>query len=294
MPDDEERRMSAEVKLVWPLSGRWLVFAISLIFAASCPLVVRAQSPPPNIQYTNKAVDLGLRGNLTVNPSTRALEIQVPLGGYAGRAGFNVPIAISYSSKVHRIKYEGYNPGQYDSYGHPLGNGYTLVSDRFAEYSSAGWTTTVGFRGKDSSAGVELYWPQSGQPADTSLQCNQQQDPFTPMECATIDRMLFRMPDGSTHELRSTDQPRFHNDPILDNYYSVDGSRMRYQSSTQTLFMAYGSRYIMGANPKYVDRNGNTITNTDTLARSILNPPMAGTGFNGGAPGDYSYSLPVV
>src|SRR5260370_10462877 len=162
MPDDEERRMSAEVKLVWPLSGRWLVFAISLIFAASCPLVVRAQNPPPNIQYTNKAVDLGLRGNLTVNPSTRALEIQIPLGGYAGRAGFNVPIAISYSSKVHRIKYEAYNPGTY-TYNGPIGDGYTLVSDRFGEYSSAGWTTTIGFPLQDLTAQGETY-NMSGQP----------------------------------------------------------------------------------------------------------------------------------
>src|SRR5260370_10996065 len=106
------------------------------------------------------------------------------------------------------------------------------------------------------------------------------------MECATIDRMLFRMPDGSTHELRSTDQPRFHNDPLIDNYYSVDGLRMRYQRSTQTLFMADGSRYILDANPRYIDRNGNTITNTDTLGRAISNP-LAGTG-------DYAYSLPGV
>src|SRR6266446_10556997 len=127
MPDDEETSMSAERKrILWPLSGRWLVFAISLIFAASCPLAVRAQNPPPNVQYTNKAVDLGLRGNLTVHPSTRALEIQIPLGGYAGRAGFNVHIAINYSSKVHRIKYYAYNPGTY-SYTGPIGDGYTMV-----------------------------------------------------------------------------------------------------------------------------------------------------------------------
>jgi len=279
MPDDEETSMSAERKrILWPLSGRWLVFAISLIFAASCPLVVRAQNPPPNVQYTNKAVDLGLRGNLTVNPSTRALEIQIPLGGFAGRAGFNVPIAISYSSKVHRIKYEGYNPGHYTSSGVPIGDGYTLVSDRFAEYSSAGWTSSVGFPVQDYSATGEPY-DMFGMAVGSGGQC-----PGYP--CLTVDRLLFRMPDGSTHELRSTDQPRFPNDPLLDNYYSVDGSRMRYQSSTQTLFLADGSRYILDANPKYIDRNGNTITNTDTLGRAISNP-LAGTG-------DYAYSVPGV
>src|SRR3989442_3101518 len=125
--------MSVQSKrIVWPPRTLWLV---SMLLIASYPLAVRAQNAPPNVQYTNKAVDLGLRGNLTVNPSTRALEIQIPLGGYAGRAGFNVPIAISYSSKVHRIKYEAYNPGTY-TYNGPIGDGYTLVSDRFGEYSS--------------------------------------------------------------------------------------------------------------------------------------------------------------
>src|SRR3979490_1727922 len=106
--------MSAKCKrIMGPLARFWPFFACSVLLTALYPLVVRAQTP--NVQYTNKAVDLGLRGNLTVNPSTRALEIQIPLGSYAGRAGFNTPIAISYSSKVHRIKYEGYNPGHYTS-----------------------------------------------------------------------------------------------------------------------------------------------------------------------------------
>jgi RHS repeat-associated protein len=269
----------------WRRWRRQLIVNICLILAAFCPLEVQAQNPAPNVQYTNKAVDLGLRGNVTVNPSTRALEIQIPFANYAGRAGFNVPIAVSYSSKVHRMKYEAFNPGHYSSSGQPFGDGYTLVSDRFAEYSSAGWTTSVGFPVQDLTAQGEKY-NMFGQAVGADGQCQG--------TCLTIDRILFRMPDGSTHELRSSDQPRSPSDPILDNYYSVDGARMRYQSSTQTLFMADGSRYILGASPKYVDRNGNTITDTDTLGRAISIPPMAGTGINGGAPGDYPYSLPGV
>ncbi|MGH9872553.1 MAG: RHS repeat-associated core domain-containing protein [Pyrinomonadaceae bacterium] len=255
------------------------------------PESVLGQNPPPNVQYTNKAVDLGLRGNLTVNPSTRAIEIQIPLGSYTGRAGFNVPIVISYSSKVHRIKYEAFNPGHYSSSGVPIGDGYTLVSDRFAEYSSGGWTSSVGFPLLDYSAQGERY-DMFGKAVGPDGQCVIQTDsPPSSYPCLTIDRRLFRMPDGSTHELRSSDQPRYPTDPILDDYYSVDGGRMRYQSSTQTLFMADGSRYILGANPKYIDRNGNTITGTDTLGRPIPYPPMNGTGLNGGTPGDSTYSL---
>jgi hypothetical protein len=110
--------MSAEPKrIVWPVYRRWLVFAVSVILSAFYPLDVRAQNSEPNVQYTNKAVDPGLRGNLTVNPSARALEIQSPRGNYVGRAGFNVPGAITYSSKVRRIKYEAYNPGHFASSG---------------------------------------------------------------------------------------------------------------------------------------------------------------------------------
>ncbi|HYV00475.1 MAG TPA: RHS repeat-associated core domain-containing protein [Pyrinomonadaceae bacterium] len=245
------------------------------------PASALGQNPPPNVQYTNKAVDLGLRGNLTVNPATSALEITIPLGSYAGRAGFNLPIVMSYSSKVHRIKYEGFNPGHYSSSGVPIGDGYTMVSARFAEFSSAGWTSSVGFPTRDFSANFERY-DQFGSAVGSDGQCQ-----GTP--CLYVDRILFRMPDGSTHELRSTDQPRFYNDPIIDDYYSVDGARMRYQSSTQTLFMADGSRYLLDVG-KYIDRNGNTITGgTDTLGRPIPYPPM-----NGGTPGDTPYTMPGV
>jgi hypothetical protein len=160
-----------------------------------------------------------------------------------------------------------------------------MVSHRFAEFSSAGWTSSIGFPVRDFSANIERY-DQFGTAVGTDGQC-----PGYP--CLYVDRILFRMPDGSTHELRSTDQPRFANDPIIDNYYSVDGARMRYQSSTQTLFMADGSRYILDANPRYIDRNGNTITDTDTLGRHIPNPPMTANGIPD-VPGDYSYSLPGV
>jgi len=83
------------------------------------------------------------------------------------------------------------------------------------------------------------------------------------------------MPHGSGHELRSTDQPRPSTQPAPDNLYSVGGSRLRYQRSTQTLFMPDGSRYLF-SDGKYIDRNGNTLIGNggwqDTLGRQINNP----------------------
>ena len=77
--------MSAECKrIMGPLARLWPFLACSVLLTALYPLVVRAQGA--NVQYTNKTVDLGLRGDLTVNPSTQALEIQIPLARYAGRA----------------------------------------------------------------------------------------------------------------------------------------------------------------------------------------------------------------
>jgi hypothetical protein len=86
------------------------------------------------------------------------------------------------------------------------------------------------------------------------------------------------MPDGSGHELRASDQPRSFTAPLPDDYYAVDGSRMRYQRSTGTLFLQDGSRVVGG---QHIDRNGNTLTAVtgglqDTLGRVINNPLVSG------------------
>src|ERR1700745_4326969 len=104
-------------RLLDQLRSAALLFAF---VALSMESSVFAQTAPPNIQYTNKTVDLGLRGELRINPSTRALEIQINLGNYAGRAGLNLPVILNYSSKVWRVDYNFYNPGQFTSSGNPI------------------------------------------------------------------------------------------------------------------------------------------------------------------------------
>jgi RHS repeat-associated protein len=78
--------------------------------------------------------------------------------------------------------------------------------------------------------------------------------------------------------LRASDQPRSFTAPLPDDYYAVDGSRMRYQRSTGTLFLQDGSRVVGG---QHIDRNGNTLTAVtgglqDTLGRVINNPLVSG------------------
>lgn len=216
-----------------------------------------------NIQYSKNTADLKLRSNLTVNPSTRAVELQIPLGSYPGRAGANVPVTISYSSKVWRIDYQTYRPNIVD--GHDIG-GYTVTVAQYSEHASAGWTTSLDFPAFDTPTN-ETY-DQHGYPI-TGDNCTS--------GCFAVDRMRIVMPDGSIHEFRSTDQPYDVAHPALpDDLYSVDGTRMRYQRSTSTLFMPDGSRYLFSSR-QYIDRNGNTITYgngsiTDTLGRTIPHP----------------------
>lgn len=72
---------------------------------------------------------------------------------------------------------------------------------------------------------------------------------------------------------------------------------MRYQRSTQTLFLPDGSRYLISAG-KYIDPNGNTLTWNggwqDTLGRQINNPLPYTPGTTPLSAVDQSYSVPGV
>jgi RHS repeat-associated protein len=266
------RRVAAYAHTPWRL-----ILAVTWLAGVNC-LPALAQNPAPNIQYTKNATDSKLRGEMKVNPSTLALEFQLPIAVYPGRAGLDVPVTVSYSSKVWRIAYQGYNPGGFTSSGQPVGNGYTIITAMYAEHSRAGWTSSIGFPVIDTWSDTDVY-DQFGSPTGDTC----------PLGCFSVDRVLARMPDGSAHELRSTDQPSAAGAATPDDYYAVDGSRMRYQRSTGTLFMPDGSRYLIGG-AQYVDRNGNTLTYgngvTDTLGRNIPAPPLAA------AAGDYTYTPP--
>ena len=256
----------------------------SLVMLALC-FLFSADALAQNVQYTNKATDLGMRSTQKVNPITRAVEFQIPLGRYAGRAGHDVPVVLSYSSKLWEVEYQGYNPGPPPPHGGM--QPFTIVTANYAKRTVAGWTSTVGFPILDFSPGNAIYDP-SGNP-NLSGNCT--------FGCYRIDRMMVWMPDGSGHELRTSDQPRLYTDPGQDNYYSVDGTRMRYQASTSTLFLPDGSQYQF-ATGKYVDRNGNTLSWVggwrDTLDRTINNPLPYNVGQGPLSPTDQTYNLPGV
>lgn len=89
------------------------------------------------------------------------------------------------------------------------------------------------------------------------------------------------MPDGSTHELRRDDTPYTGAVNNTGVYYAVDGSRLRYDTATPTLYLPSGARYVLGATTvQFYDANGNKLSYTrsskqwtDTLGRVISSPP---------------------
>jgi RHS repeat-associated protein len=259
-----------------------------LIFLSASTNTAAGQTP--NILFNKASVDAGDRGSLVVNPSTLALELEIPLQNYPGRAGLNVPVTLSYSSKAWQVEYIAFIPGHFSSSGNPLNDGYTRVEARFAEHSAGGWTSSIGFPVLDNTL-LSEYYDGAGNSKSTGGCVGSNNPTGLDAFCYIVGRILVRMPDGSTHELRSSDQPF---DPVTQasapDFYAVDGSRMRYNRTDNILYMSDGSRYLL-ATGDYVDRNGNRLHYTgsgwtDTLGRTINAPPLAN------APGTYTYSLP--
>ena len=113
----------------------WIIVLLATLFLAS-----RANAQ--NVQYDDKALDLGSRGAARVDPVTRGLSFEIPLGSYPGRAGMNVPITLSYSSKVWNVEFQGYNGGTNPP--SPPMQPFTIVVARYAKRSVAGWTSSIG------------------------------------------------------------------------------------------------------------------------------------------------------
>lgn len=254
------RQQLCSVRLV----VRVLVFLCALTSASSWALA-------QNIQYSQGSVGSSLNNTL-----------QIPLKSYPGRGGASLPITLYYSSEVWRIKYRSTICQPYD-----VSQSAPMADSKYAEYSRAGWTSSLGVPILEWPDSDELYH-YDGKPGGSG--CSGSSGSYR------VPRLTVRMPDGSTHELRRDDQPYGGPENNTGVYYAVDGSRLRYDTATTTLFLLDGSRYILGATTvQFLDSNGNKLNYTrstkqwtDTLGRVISSPPM------GAAPGLYSYNLPGV
>lgn len=243
---------------------RVLVFLCALTSASSGALA-------QNIQYSQGSVGSSLNNTL-----------QIPLQTYAGRGDTSLPVTLYYSSDLWRIKYRSTICQPYD-----VSQSSPMADSKYAEYSRAGWTSSLGVPILEWPDSDELYH-YDGKAGGSG--CSGSSGSYR------VPRLTIHMPDGSTHELRRDDQPYGGPENNTGVYYAVDGSRLRYDTATTTLFLPDGTRYVLGATTvQLLDSNGNKLNYTrstkqwtDTLGRVISSPPM------GAAPGLYSYNLPGV
>lgn len=245
-----------------------------------------------NLQYSQNVADLGIRSDLRVEPTSLGLNVRIPLRDYAGRSDLSLSTALMYSSKVWRMEYFG-NRSEFPPTGGEIV--HTILDGKYAEHSVSGWTSALDLPRYEFTGGDQQYDDVgSPMPAPTEFPPNWQ------LHTHYIRRMLVHMPDGSSHELRSSDQIFNGLGVNTGTYYSVDGSRLRYQilQSSTILYLPDGSRFVYPGNNtvQLIDRNGNTLTFdsttrqwTDTLGRTISLPPL-----DNSSPGDRIYSLPGV
>ncbi|MGB7069623.1 MAG: hypothetical protein WBD22_09030, partial [Pyrinomonadaceae bacterium] len=236
----------------------------------------------------NKADQL-LKSNARVNPSTLAMELSIPFGGFEGRSGHSLPVVFNYSSKVWQI--------------HFLYSWQSLLSVKsdtkplYALRSAAGWTSSLRVPRIDFN--VDMYSGyHEGSQYDGEAWSNTvdtENDPNPPnYPLFYVKRLRVTMPDGSPHEFRKSDGIQSYGtvnspgDPGLPDhvgtFLSVDGTRMRLELSgtERTLYLPDGSRYVFGQSDTasaYIDKDGNRMSYdaanfrwTDALGRTINDP----------------------
>ena len=119
---------------VKPPSGKRLFTVVSAMLFISFAFLDHAIAQ--ETQYTNNQADQVLKGSGRVNPSTLGMEMNIPLGSYAGR-GLGVPINLSYSSKLWRIQFTNLmpkvnNPGC-----------WSIHRAFYSDNSASGWTNSL-------------------------------------------------------------------------------------------------------------------------------------------------------
>src|SRR5687768_3284310 len=196
-----------------PLNARPCVVVATLAAALLWGLALRAtasaQGGPQNLQHTKNTPDLGLRGELRVDPSTLGMSIRIPLGDYPGRAGTGRQLGLYYNSKVWRVEFDDFVNGNMSNCSNheavEVGiECYTTTRALYAEKSVAGWTFGGAF--PTIEYGEERY------DSDGRACCQDPNQGFY------IPRLSVRFPDGSTHELRSGDAPLAGADPLKGFY----------------------------------------------------------------------------
>lgn len=154
--------------LVKPALRIRLITAVSAcaLFAFACLGIATAQ----DAQHTENKADQVLRASGRINPSSLGMEMSIPLGSYPGR-GINIPISLNYSSKLWRMEYTSSVPKVNTS------QCWQLNQAKYAENSTAGWTTSIGIPYVEYTGRDNIY-DDYGAPHDSAQDiCNPQGSP---------------------------------------------------------------------------------------------------------------------
>jgi RHS repeat-associated protein len=254
---------------------------LAFVLLICCALLLwPTGAPAQSVQHTENKPDQALKGDFRVDPSTLGMSVTIPLGSYPGRGGVNLPLSLTYSSKVWRVDFlrTWLSQGTHTP--------FNELSPKYAENSVSGWTSSldiplIEFTGRGQ------YYDNTG-----AGECDDCDPTMQTGADLYIKRIHVHLPDGSSHELRASDDPQSAYPVNFSGVYrSVDASRLIYDTATHTLSLPDGSRYLFASNEislrgrlglpatTYIDRHGNTLsynaTNgqwTDTLGRVISNP----------------------
>ncbi len=201
-----------------------------------------AQTDPRALAAENRGDGSGV-----VDPFTRVMRFEVPLGSVPGRGGLAVPIGLRYSSRVWSA--ETNTAASQGGAGNP----------RALFRADTGWAqlSTCADLGSSGSAGLSnfVFNGTTGEPLDIF------EDRTSPR--VFVNRHLSILPSGEVQEFRSSDRTDGVIDPDSVVRRAVDGSGAVFSRPEGSDIVQFASGTVIGGAHCILDANGNFIDRKD-------------------------------
>lgn len=273
-----------------------LIWTLRMIALSVVTIATNSTIHSQNIEDPKNNANSESTTRARIDPNSLGMNFTIQLRTYPGRQ-ISVPVNLVYSSKVWDLEFiqSEWDPSRSWN-----------ISDIRPNYKS-GWSIPAQAPRFEKS---ERSYNSSGSPVDIlNTDLWSMYDSYW-----KVARITLYMPDGSTHELtKDFSATEFQwgsgSNPNLwtGDFYSADGTGLRYNFGDKSLYMPDGSRYTHATNAttfnKFIDKHGNTIdygssSLTDTLGRSINYPigtvPISAQNVNYSIPGYSTGDLDYV